>query len=377
MNKLDLIKTRRALHQIPEIAFDLYKTRDYVQTLLEHMGYQTIDTAKTGLIAFKKGTSNEAIAFRSDMDALPVTELTDVSYASKHFGHMHACGHDGHMTMLLGFADYLKDKENLKKTVVLIFQPAEESPGGAEVILKEGVLKQFNIKMIFGIHLYPGLKEGVYGLTDGPMMARNGEFDVTVRGKSAHGAQPHEGHDAVLAASHLVSTYHDIVSRRLDPLDPAVITIGTINGGEARNVIAQRIKMTGTIRAFSDKVYNQIIDEMHAINQGIETMYHVKVEHDVQDDYPVTYNDSALFETLRSSLTDETYSILKPIMFAEDFSFYQQVYPGMFIMLGTRNEEKGYTHPLHSCYFNFDEKVLSKGVDLYIKIAQLYGVLTS
>ncbi len=375
MKHIQLKKVRRDLHRIPELEFELYKTRDYVKAQLEDMGYQTFSTAKTGIIAFKEGQSKEAIAFRSDMDALPVTELTQVSYKSTHPGHMHACGHDGHMTMLLGFADYLKDRTDLKKSVVLIFQPAEETPGGAEIIIKEGLFQTFDIKMIFGIHLYPGLDEGLYGLTDGPMMSRNGEFDVMITGISAHGAQPHEGKDSILAASTLISAYHDIVSRRLDPLDPGVVTIGTVHGGEARNVIAHRVKMSGTMRAFSDDVYQTIKKEMKAINKGIEHMYHVKVNHSVHDDYPVTYNDHALFETLKASLKKEEYDILKPIMFAEDFSFYQQVVPGMFVMLGTRNKDKGFTHPLHSSYFNFDEEVLQKGVDLYIKLALLYQVL--
>lgn len=371
----DLKKIRRDLHQIPELAFDLFLTRDYVKNLLVNMGYETIDTAKTGLVAVKKGQSDEAIAFRSDMDALPVTELTGVDFLSKHQGKMHACGHDGHMTMLLGFADYLKDKNDLKKTIVLIFQPAEEGPGGAKIIIEDGIFERFNIEKIFGIHLYPGLEEGLYGLTDGPMMAQNGEFNISVKGVSAHGAQPHKGKDSVLAAASLVQAYHQIISRRLDPLDPAVITIGTIEGGEARNIIAQEVKMTGTIRAFSDHIYQTIKKEMQKIVEGIKIMYDVKIDHEIIDYYPAVENDHHLFETLKTSLKKEHYDILKPMMFAEDFAFYQKVVPGMFVMLGTKNDQKGYIHPLHSCYFNFDEIVLEKGVELYIKLATLHGAI--
>ena len=246
MTDLKLKNYRRDLHQIPELAFDLYLTSAYVKKELERMGYQTISTAKTGLIAVKNGKSDEAIAFRSDMDALPVTELTNVSFPSKHDGKMHACGHDGHMSMLLGFAEYVSKLKDLNKTIVFIFQPAEEGPGGAKVIIEEGIFEKYKISKIFGIHLYPGLDEGLYGLVNGPMMAQNGEFNIHVHGKSAHGAQPHLGSDALLASSHLVTQYHSIISRFLDPLDPAVITVGTSNGGEARNIIAQDIKMTGT-----------------------------------------------------------------------------------------------------------------------------------
>lgn len=365
---------RRDLHQIPELAFDLFLTRDYVKKLLEKMGYETISYAKTGLVAYKKGTSDQAIAFRSDMDALPVTELTGIDFLSKHPGKMHACGHDGHMTMLLGFADYVKDLNDLEKTIVFIFQPAEEGPGGAKVMIEEGLFKRFNIEKIFGIHLYPGLEEGLYGLADGPMMAQNGEFNLKIKGVSAHGAQPHMGKDSILASGALIQAYHQIIARRLDPLDPAVITIGTIEGGEARNIIAQEVTMTGTIRAFSEDVYQTIKKEMRTIDQGIETMFHVEVHNDIIDYYPAVVNDHLLFESLKNDLNQNQYQILKPMMFAEDFAFYQKVVPGMFVMLGTMNEIKGYTHPLHSCYFNFDEVVLEKGVELYIKLATLHGV---
>jgi len=374
MTDLKLKNYRRDLHQIPELAFDLYLTSAYVKKELEKMGYQTISTAKTGLIAVKEGQSKEAIAFRSDMDALPVTELTKASFLSKHEGKMHACGHDGHMSMLLGFAEYAANLKNLKKTIVFIFQPAEEGPGGAKVIIEEGFFEKLNIKHIFGIHLYPGLEEGLYGLVNGPMMAQNGEFNIHVHGKSAHGAQPHLGNDAILAASHLVTSYHSIISRFLDPLDPAVITIGTILGGEARNIIAQDIYLTGTIRSFNQTVYDTIKKKMRDIDSGISKSFDVNVKNDIIDYYPPVINDQKLFHMLESDMKENEYQILKPMMFAEDFAFYQQRVPGMFVMLGTKNEEKGYVHPLHSCYFNFDEKVLIKGVELYIRIAKLLEI---
>ena len=374
MTDLKLKNYRRDLHQIPELAFDLFLTNAYVKKELEKMGYQTISTAKTGLIAVKDGQSKEAIAFRSDMDALPVTELTNASFLSKHNGKMHACGHDGHMSMLLGFAEYVANLKNLKKTVVFIFQPAEEGPGGAKVIIEEGFFEKLNIKQIFGIHLYPGLEEGLYGLVNGPMMAQNGEFNIHVHGKSAHGAQPHLGSDAILAASHLVAGYHSIISRFLDPLDSAVITIGTIQGGEARNIIAQDIYLTGTIRSFNQTVYDTIKKKMRDIDSGISKSFDVNVNNDIIDYYPPVINDQKLFHMLENDMKKDEYQILKPMMFAEDFAFYQQRVPGMFVMLGTKNEEKGYVHPLHSCYFNFDEKVLSKGVELYIRIAKLLEI---
>ena len=372
----ELLKTHRLnLHQIPEIAFDLFKTHDYVKKELTKLGYKTITVAKTGLIAIKEGSSKETIAFRSDMDALNVVEETGMKYKSKHPGKMHACGHDGHMAMLLGFAKYLTTLKNLKKNVMLVFQPAEEGPGGAKIIIETGIFKKYNVKAIFGIHLYPDLEEGKYGLVDGPMMAQNGEFDLLVSGTSAHGAQPHKGHDALVASGHLITQYQTIVSRFLDPLQPSVVTIGTINGGEARNIIAHSIKMSGTVRSFNTNNYNQIKKSLVTINKGIETSFGVKVAMDFRDYYPPVVNDHDLFLKLQAGLAKSSYKSITPMMFAEDFAFYQQALPGVFVMLGTRNEKLGFTHPLHSCYFNFKEEVLVKGVELYALILKSMNLI--
>ncbi len=374
MNQEKLKKYRRDLHQIPELAFDLFLTSAYIKKELQGMGYVTESVAKTGLIAIKKGRSEDAIAFRSDMDALPVFEQTGALFQSKHPNKMHACGHDGHMSMLLGFAEYVSKLENLNKTVVFIFQPAEEGPGGAKVIVDEGIFEKYNIKHIFGIHLYPGLEEGLYGLVDGPMLAQNGEFNLVIKGKSAHAAQPHFGHDAILAASELINLYHKIISRRIDPLDSAVITVGTIHGGEARNIIANEVKISGTIRSFNETTYENLKNQMRKIDKGIETIFDVKVDNDIMDYYPPVINDHLLFSKLKENLKDHQYQILKPMMFAEDFAFYQKKIPGLFVMLGTKNDELDYVHPLHSCHFNFDEKVLINGVRLYRNILDFMKV---
>jgi amidohydrolase len=368
--KEKLTQHRRVLHQIPEIAFDLYETHHYVKTQLESYGYTTETVAKTGLIALKKGLLNETIAFRSDMDALNVSEKTNVAFKSKFEGRMHACGHDGHMSMLLGFAEYLSTKNTLSQNIMFIFQPAEEGPGGAKLIIEEGVLSKYNVKSIYGFHLFPDLEEGKYGLVNGAMMAQNGEFDIVIQGKSAHGAQPHKGHDAILATSHLVSQYQSIISRIIDPLMPSVITVGTIKGGEARNIIAQTVEITGTIRTFDQDVYNQIKSALSKINHAVEIAFDVIIKMDLRDYYPPVKNDSNMFEHVVSLLNPEEYQIIPPMMFAEDFAFYQQVIPGLFMMIGTKNESLGYIHPLHSCYFNFKEDVLPKGIELYDRICR-------
>lgn len=366
-----LIKHRRALHQIPELAFDLPLTSQYVYDELMNMGYQPIKMAKTGWVVYKKGLIEDAILLRTDMDALPVFEQTGVSFQSKHQGKMHACGHDGHMAMMLGFAKWLSQQQELKKSVVMIFQPAEEGPGGAKVMIEEGLFEKFPIRAVFGIHLYPGLEEGLYGLVDGPMLAQNGEFDLEIQGKSAHGAQPDMGRDAILAAAELIQSYQSIVSRRLSPLDPAVVTVGKISGGEARNIIAQKVLISGTMRAFTDDVYQKMKQEMRRIDQGIEYAYDVIINNTIMDYYPAVTNDHELFNQLISVLPPTSYQIIKPMTVSEDFAFYQQHVPGVFVMLGTKNEKKGYIHPLHSCYFQFDESVLIKGVELYQTILSM------
>ncbi len=372
---LDKLKQyRKDLHQIPELEFDLYKTSLYVKEALLNMGYDIYPTAKTGWLAYKKGKKETSIAFRTDMDGLPILEKSDSPYPSIHIGKMHACGHDGHMAMMLGFADYLKDLELINESILLIFQPAEEYPGGAKVIIDEGVLEKFLVRKIFGIHLYPNLDEGTYGLVKGPMMAKNGEFNISISGISAHGAEPHKGVDAIVAASHLITQIHTIISRNIDPQEQGVITVGMVDGGEARNVIAQEVKIKGTMRAFDEEVFQHMKQRFTQMIKGVEISFNVKIDYEIMELYPVLCNDPDTVSFIESTLDDD-YQYIKPLMASEDFAFYLKKVPGMFTMLGTKNEKKGYIHPLHSCYFNFDEKVLIKGVDLYIKIAKAYELI--
>jgi amidohydrolase len=371
----EIVDIRRKLHQIPETGLNEVKTSQVIKEKLIEYGYEVEEVAKTGVIACKKGTSSSgAIAFRADMDALMVEEKTGASYASSHEGRMHACGHDGHMAILLGLAKYLSKIEDVKKDVMLIFQPAEEGPGGAKIIVDEGYLNKYNVEAIFGLHIYPGIEEGKIGVASGPLMAQNGEIDITVHGKSSHGAMPHVGTDSILAASQLLLAYQSIVSRNIDPIDGAVLTIGKIQGGEARNIIAGRVSMSGTMRAFSTQVYQTIKSRMQEINEGIEKSFNCRVEMDIKDYYPPVINDSGLYSIVKEALGDRAIDI-RPMMISEDFSYYQQVVPGFFMMLGARNEAQGFIHPLHSCYFNFNEEILMHGVEAFIEICKKMGAL--
>ncbi|MTI49537.1 M20 metallopeptidase family protein [Sporosalibacterium faouarense] len=371
-----IIEIRRHLHRIPEIGFNEFKTSKFINDYLNELGYETEIVAKTGVIGYKRGNSNKgAIAFRSDIDGLEVTEKTGSSFASEVEGMMHACGHDGHMSILLGLAIYLSNYEQLERDVVLIFQPAEEGPGGAEVIIREGVFKKYNIEKIFGLHILPDIEEGKVGFKSGALMAATGEFDIVIKAKGGHGAMPHTAIDGIYVASQLISNYQSIVSRNIEPIEGGVVTIGKIKGGEARNIIAEKVNMEGTIRAFNPSVYNLIKTRINEINKGLEKMYNIEIDTNIRDMYPAVINDTELCEMFRSILDEDEIINMKPMMISEDFSFYQQEVPGLFFMLGARNEELGYIHPLHNNCFDFNEAILINGVKKYIKICNQLEVI--
>mgnify|MGYP002579726896 FL=1 len=259
-------------------------------------------------------------------------------------------------------------------SVLFILQPAEEGPGGAEVIIKEGVLKKYKVKFIFGLHLYPEIEEGKFGLRSGVMTAQTGEVDIVIQGQGGHGAIPHKANDALIIMAQLINSYQSIVSRNLNPIDGGVLTIGTIHGGERRNIIAEKVELTGTIRAFSEEVYETIKRRIVEINTGLETMFNAKVKTQFIDMYPCIVNDKSLFELVCHSTLGEKMIEIDPMMIAEDFSYYQKEVPGLFFMLGSRNDALGFTNPLHHSKFNFSDNVLLNGVELYDEMCRLLNV---
>lgn len=368
-------KYRRELHTIPETGFEEFKTNSYLRKALEDMGYTPIDTCKTGLLVFLEGEDkSETYAFRTDIDALNIQEETGVDFESTHQGKMHACGHDGHMATLLGFAEYLKDKK-LLKNVLLIFQPAEEGPGGAKFIVEEGILDKYNVKAVFGLHLFPTLPEGVIGCKAGPLMAQTGEIDIDIRGKSGHGAMPHTTIDTLLITSKLLEAYQSIVSRNVSPMDNAVLTFGKMTGGTARNIIAENVRIEGTARAFSREQFDFIMDKMCQINRGFETAFGVKIKEDIRPLYPAVHNSSALYERFKNAVKDMNFREVEAVMLAEDFAFYQEAVEGLFFFLGTQNDQLGYNNPLHNCRFNFVEEVLLEGIKVYVNLLKEFGIL--
>lgn len=366
----ELRQMRRDLHKIPELGLKEYKTSAYIREKLTSFGITELETwLETGVVAVIRGKGKgQAVAFRADMDALPVTEQTGCDFTSEHVGCMHACGHDGHVTVLLGFAKYLQEhKDELKNDVVLIFQPAEEGPGGAQLLVDAGLFEKHPVRCIIGCHIFPQVPQGKVACRKGAMMARNGEVDVHIYGESAHGAQPQLGHDAVLAAGAVITGLHTILSRNVSPLDSGVLTFGAIHGGEACNIIAKEVKLEGTMRAFSDEAYETMTKRVQEVASGIAAGYGCKGEAVFRHMYRVVDNEPKLVELLQE-VAGDNYEETPPYMLAEDFSLYLQKVPGMFFFLGSGNAEKGYTHSLHSAQFQFDEEILALGVETYAKL---------
>lgn len=365
----DVIKNRRALHKIPETALNEFKTQKYLKDYLISIGLNPQEICETGLYVYIEGKDIEnCIAFRSDIDALNILEENEIDFVSEHKGQMHACGHDGHMATLLGFAKYLTTIQPLEKSVLLIFQPAEEAPGRAREICQSGLLQKYSVKEIYGMHLFPELPEGTLGCRAGAFFAQPTCFHNKVIGKSGHGAMPHKGIDALQAFTKIVDAYQTIISRNFSPFDTTALTIGKFQGGTAFNILPEVVEYWGTLRTFSQENTDFAIKRMREIHRGIEIAYNVKIEEEIEVMYPPVMNDSKLYERFLNSMGDLTCVEYEPLAIAEDFSYYQREVPGLFVLLGTRNEEKGFTQALHNCKFNFDEKVLLKGIEMFAKI---------
>lgn len=361
---------RENLHQTPELGLQEFETAKKIRTYLKTWDIPYSKIIETGTLVYFDFGHSSSIAVRADIDGLPIQEETNLPFASLYENRMHACGHDGHTTNLLLLAKRIKETENttlFQHNVLLIFQPAEEGPGGAKLIVESGVFEKYNVTSIIGLHLFPGIPYGKIGARAGAMMAQNGEMDITIRGISSHGAQPHNGVDAITVAADLIQSYQHIVSRRMNPLEPVVITIGTINGGDASNIIANNCTLSGTVRTFSTQTFLAIKSEMEKINAALELQYGCKIEFSLPPMYPPVVNDSQLTEKLKQLALND-YVPLEPYMLAEDFSYYQEKVPGLFFFLGTNNGI--HIHPLHSPHFNFNTDILLVGNEIFYRFLQ-------
>jgi len=362
---------RRSLHKIPELGMKEYKTTDFIIKYLEELGIEVHrGVSDTGATAYLKGTEGKkTIAYRADIDALSVEEETGVEYCSTKKGYMHACGHDGHIAILLGFAKYAAlNRDKFKNNILFIFQPAEEGPGGAEPIVKAGILDKYKVDYIFGLHIYPEVIEGKIACRPGAMMAQTCEFDILIKGKNAHGAMPHKGTDALVTAATAVIALNTVVSRNVDPLESAVLTVGKLASGEIRNVIAEEAIIEGTMRAFNEETYNIVRSRLVSIINHVSEAYNCNSKVEIRDMYPAVYNNEELFEAFKKAIGEDNLEIIKPMTIAEDFSYFQKAVPGLFFMLGSRNEGLGYTNPLHSNMFNFNEDILLEGIQAFENI---------
>jgi amidohydrolase len=370
-----LIAQRRDFHMHPELSNREERTSRVVAERLRALGLTDVKTGvgKYGVTALLVGGKpGPVVAVRADMDALPIQEVNDVPYKSQTPGVKHACGHDVHTTVELGVAEVLsKMKEDVHGTVKFIFQPAEEGAptgeaGGAKLMIKEGALENPRPAAIFGLHTEPNLQAGQIGYHVGPAMASSDTFSITIHGKASHGAQPQLGVDAVVVASQAVLALQNIRSRRIDPLEPLVITVGTINGGTRFNVVAGEVKMTGTMRTFNQQVRDHSVELMRETLQNVTAAYGATFELNMEDSNFVTYNEPSLVEetlpTFRRVVGDANSVTLKPFMPAEDFSAYQKVVPGFYYFLGVGNRAKGITAGWHTPDFDVDEESLVVGV---------------
>ena len=364
----NVIRHRRWLHRHPQTGFREEDARDYILRFLRSLDFDEITIlAKTGVKAVIRGKQpTNTLAFRADMDALAITEETGLEFASEYDGFMHACGHDGHMAMLLGFAQWLSgNKMGLKDNVVLLFQPSEESIGGASPMIREGALDDPEVDCIFGYHIMPEVPQGKIGFKAGALMASTCEFGIDILGLSSHGAMPHKGIDAILAASHFITLMQGILTRRVDPFQQALITIGKLEAGDARNILASKAHMEGIMRTFDSGVAQSLKRYLTDLLRGLEVSHGVKTAFKELVYYPPVVNHPELTARLEEILPQDMLYPVSPMMIAEDFSYYQQKIPGVFLFLGSRNEELDYIHPLHSSGFQFDEDILLTGIQLY------------
>ena len=369
----DMAKWRRHLHQNPELGRDCYKTAEYIQERLEEFGITEIHTgyASTGIVAIIEGqTSGRTIGLRADMDALPITENTGMPYSSKNEGVMHACGHDGHTTMLLGAARYLSETRNFSGRVALIFQPDEEATGGAEVMVEEGILEQFKIEEVYALHNIPGHDVGVMYTRPGPIMAGADSFNVEIRGKGGHAAYPHEVKDPIVAALSIAQAFQTIVSRNNIPSDDLVISITQVHSGTTDNVIPETAFLNGTVRTFDLSVQEMVINRMEKIISGFSISFEVDAKFNYEKGYPPTINHEektnfAIEVAKEVCGSDKVLTSVGKEMGAEDFSYMLQKRPGAYLFMGI-GEGAG----LHNPNYDFNDAAAPVGASFFARLIE-------
>jgi len=372
----DIQAWRRDIHQHPELLYDVHRTAAFVADRLREFGCDEVATGigKTGVVGVIKGNKPangglKVIGLRADMDALPIEEETNLPYASKTSGKMHACGHDGHTAMLLGAARYLAETRNFAGTAVVIFQPAEEGGAGAAAMIKDGLMDRFGIEQVYGMHNGPGIPVGQFAIRTGPIMAATDSVDIKIEGLGGHAARPHKCIDSVLVGAQLISGLQSIVSRTVDPLDSAVISICEFHAGNARNVIPQTAELRGTIRTLTEEVRSLVEKRVREVVAGVAQMTGAKIDLVYERGYPVTVNHAAQTDMARRVAReiggDGAVAETDPMMGAEDFAYMLEARPGAFIFCGNGNSA-GLHHPA----YNFNDDAIVYGTSYWIRLVE-------
>ncbi len=366
---------RRDIHAHPELAFNEKRTSERIADYLEGLGLEVHrGIARTGVVAkLSLGNGTRAIGLRADMDALPLKELNTFPHHSTHDGKMHACGHDGHTAMLLGAAEALSKLRDFDGTVYFIFQPAEEHEGGGRVMVEEGLFERFPMEMVFGLHNWPGLPAGSFGVTEGPVMAGTDRFEIEITGRGGHAAMPHQAVDVVLAGSALVQALQSLVSRNTDPLDSAVVSVTRFHAGHADNVLPETAVLGGTVRTLNGELQDALEAGVRRVCNGIEATYRVSIDLRYERGYPPTVNAAEPSQIARDvaqhvAVDGLVFLQLPPSMGAEDFAYMARVVPACYVWLGNGPGEGGCM--LHSPHYDFNDEIIATGIRYWVRLVQ-------
>ena len=370
----DITAWRRQLHANPELLYDVHETAAFVAEKLKSFGVDEIVTGlgRTGVVGVirGKGASDKVVGLRADMDALPITERTGQPYASANTGKMHACGHDGHTAMLLGAARYLAETRNFSGTVIVIFQPAEEGGGGGRAMVEDGLMERFGISEVFGMHNLPGIAVGEFAMRVGGIMAGTDEFAIDIEGHGGHAAMPHLAIDPVIIAAHIITGLQTLVSRNVDPIRSAVLSVTTVNAGTAHNVISRTAKLTGTVRTLDEAVRTQMEEGMKRLVPQLAQAFGASAEVHYRRGYPVTVNapkqTGFAAEVAREVAgTERVNADADPTMGGEDFAYMLNARPGAYVFIGN-----GASSDLHTDTYDFNDEAIPHGVSYWVRLAE-------
>jgi len=372
---LDEVKQwRKQIHSQPELGFKEFKTSSFIVDKLQSFGIEVHQgLGGTGVVGTLKNGAGPIIGIRADIDALPITEQNDIDYKSTHANCMHACGHDGHTSVLLGAAKHLSQHKEFSGTIHFIFQPAEEVLGGAKAMIDDGLFDKFPMDAVYGLHNWPGLPVGEIAVNNGPMMASFDTFEITLTGKGTHAAMPHLGADPIAAGAALITNIQSIISRRVSPLQSGVISVTQMNSGDTTNVIPDVAILKGTVRSFDMDVRQSMQEMLTEMVATLPPLYGVKGEMDYHIRYPVTTNDSQAYLEIKEAATkalgaDKVNTDVEPSMASEDFSFMSQVVKGAYFWLGVDGSTP--SKPLHNASYDFNDDAIETGIKVWVSLVE-------